>query len=470
MLTGPVPQMSHPVDNSAYSLSFFPPPDTYPGALTINITLDPPAGTVHYTTNGSAPTCASTTTLPFTISESTLIQAIACDEENLPLTYPVAGNYILDGIYYVSAQRGSDETGYGNKISPYKTLGKAAGLALSGQHIRVAEGLYPESLSIVSKNLNLYGGYDSTFSHRDTFSHPTTINPGNTGPFAISISDSSTVLIEGFILYGGSGVAESSGINIVSGSLGILQHNVISGGFGTNLSIAVNQSNAGTSSLVKNNFILGGAGAVSKGFYLYFSTDRIYNNTIFAGSGASAYGIDVGFKARPQIANNIIFGMGGLGYGIFETDSGNNDGSPSLFQNNVIHGFASGLYYDDEGSGALTLASELNDYSKTTGNSAYPASGNESVVLVGDWAANISVFVNLKGVDANVGLWDPSSQNMSLQPTSACVLKQGGLDGAGAGWVMTQDFYRNPRTAVLSCSPSNAGAAGWSLGAVEQNG
>jgi len=177
----------------------------------------------------------------------------------------------------------------------------------------------------------------------------------------------------------------------------------------------------------------------------------------------------VGFKSRPQIANNIIFGKGNPGYGILESDSGNNDGSPTLVQNNVIHGFSSGLYYDDEGSGALMLVSDLNDSSKTTQEGILSASGNISLGIVNDWGTNTSVFISLKGSDLDAGLWDPAIQNWSLQATSACELKQGGLDGAGAGWGMTHDFYRNPRTAALSCSPSNTGAAGWSLGAVEQN-
>jgi hypothetical protein len=54
--------------------------------------------------------------------------------------------------------------------------------------------------------------------------------------------------------------------------------------------------------------------------------------------------------------------------------------------------------------------------------------------------------------------WAPSS-------AASCAVREGGLDlseelGAFA-------FAHAARTAVVDCGPSNAGAAGWSIGAIE---
>ncbi len=461
-LIGPTHEIKKSTDSSEFKINFYPPNGNFPKTGSVNLITNE-EGIIYYTTNGSSPNCLSNTILPITFSSNTIIKAVLCIEDEI-ISEIYTTTYNIDGIYYIN-NIGSDTSGDGSIYNPYKTINKALLESENGNSIKIAEGNYNEFISI-SKNIDLYGGYNNTFTNRDITTNKTILNTATGSEGVIFIADSTTI-IDGFHINGSTSTSNSFGIELASNALGIIRNNIVNGGSGSIKSIGIKLSNAPTYSIIYNNIILGGQAPLSIGLDLYFSTDVIANNTIFAGSGSTAIGIEIRNKSLPKLVNNIIFGIGNSGQGILENGTGANDGSPSLFQHNNVFGFATSLYYDDEGSGNLTTAADLNDYLKTTQNISNPSSGNVTVNMISNFASNISDFVNLKGSDGNINTWDSNdSQNWNLKNTVNCDIKQGGLDTTGLGWGYEYDYYFNNRTNVINCSVTNGGN-GWSIGFME---
>ena len=59
-------------------------------------------------------------------------------------------------IYYVDCK--ADVTGDGSKTSPFKTISEAAAIAMPGDEVVVAEGIYREEVD--PKKFKLYGAFD----------------------------------------------------------------------------------------------------------------------------------------------------------------------------------------------------------------------------------------------------------------------------------------------------------------------
>jgi parallel beta-helix repeat protein len=120
--------------------------------------------------------------------------------------------------YYVSISTGDDSTGDGSSATPWKTIGHAIDTVSGGDienpnYIRVAEGVYPECLSL-DENEPLYGGYNSSDWSRDIVRNETRIT-GADGPITGIISLAAGKL-DGFTI-DGCGRSSVRGFSCLSG-------------------------------------------------------------------------------------------------------------------------------------------------------------------------------------------------------------------------------------------------------------
>ena len=426
---------------------------------------------------------------------------------------------VLDGVVYVNDSNGNDANP-GTPDLPKKTIQVAIDLADSLYNIaqvHIAEGTYNVDYQsgthiAMKEGVSIYGGYSLTdWSVRDPSTHETIVQDtsisggtsddpnraihvgssvtaatvmdgltikGGGGSYSSAINTEGSSTIQNNTINGGSGLSNSYGIYNDSSSSPTIQNNTINGGSGGTSSFGIinspsssptiqnNTINGGSgggsstgiinspssSPTIQNNSINGGSGVSASTGINAGGSPMIQNNTINGGSGgASSYGIRL--NGTPTIENNTIFTSGGGSnrYCIYEDDI---DYDPVSVRNNDLFDCPTAIYYDFDmncGGTDCTLV-EMESLADMT------ASGN---------ASDTPTFVNKNGPDGNINTMEDN--NWRLQPSSSDNILQGGLDGNAEGWGFTTDKDGNTRTAVITGSPTNTDAAGWSMGAYEQD-
>ncbi|MCK4268795.1 MAG: hypothetical protein KAX16_08180, partial [Actinomycetia bacterium] len=133
------------------------------------------------------------------------------------------GKAHADEVFYV--------TPTGGTYNSIQDAINASSIGLDKVTIKVAEGRYHQSLNIgQAKDLTIQGGWNSTFTNRDT-NRPTIVNGGDFGA-GISINPGSTVVMDGLTVTHGS----SSGLQINNSTVTVRKskigrnHNIYRGG------------------------------------------------------------------------------------------------------------------------------------------------------------------------------------------------------------------------------------------------
>ncbi len=117
----------------------------------------------------------------------------------------------------------------------YNSIQAAIDAAQSGDSVRVAEGVFTETVAL-SKSLTLQGGWNISFTVRNWTIYSTTIDAQRGGP-VIRVQGAVSPTIEGFIITGGdatsSALGGGGGIQIHQGAIQsrtavIIRHNIIS--------------------------------------------------------------------------------------------------------------------------------------------------------------------------------------------------------------------------------------------------
>ncbi|MBN2536234.1 MAG: DUF1565 domain-containing protein [Spirochaetales bacterium] len=348
----------------------------------------------------------------------------------------------------------------GEKDDPYWTIFilNSYGSMLEGFHIQGGSGTKSNAIAIVSgssiicnnyiqggkgdnqidtilitnsiaeiKNNYIYGGITST-------------------EMTLLTIDTSNVIVKDN--HFDTGIGEESHVISNINSAPLIINNKISSNF--NFKKFYGIANLKSNCFIINNIISGGEiGEVGDnpdtieaiGIYNEESSPYILNNTICSGLSINiSYAIYNRFGSSPHIENNLIFTKDSRGEctGIAQVDSKPN----SIKNNNIfdcynIHKEANILYVDNTAKLAYSIAETLNSLSFASGNvSLDPA------------------FVDNDGGDFH------------LTASSPIEVRQGGLDLSAQ---FTEDKDGNKRTAVLSGSPANEDAAGWSMGAYESD-
>jgi len=120
-----------------------------------------------------------TWTIPNVPSNNCLVRI---SDKNNPLFYDISNNafsIIPFPVWHV-ATTGNDLTGNGTKQKPFQTIQKAVNSCVKGDSIKVAQGIYFESIVSPSGDFGYYltGGYDSVTWQRDLVMFQSIIDPG----------------------------------------------------------------------------------------------------------------------------------------------------------------------------------------------------------------------------------------------------------------------------------------------------
>jgi hypothetical protein len=237
----------------------------------------------------------------------------------------------------------------------------------------------------------------------------------------------------------------------------VLLNNAISGGSGSSSSTAYFAEDWVKADIF-NNTIDGGSGPVSTGIYLTDSaTANVWNDTVSGGSGAtSSTAISNSLSGNADIEDSILFVTSTAGTQICYN---NVDGLPAasinpttteIFYNNDVSPSCATALYSYAGTGVTTLAAP------TTTNNTAPT------------------LAAMGNVSANPGF--VSASDWHLTAASPAEVLQGGLNLTGASGAYNSNIPEPltdkdgvVRTATLTLTPANTGAAGISMGAYERN-
>jgi len=214
---------------------------------------------------------------------------------------------------YVDGATGNDTTDCTNPAVPCATIGYALSQAENGDEIRVAEGIYTETLD-VSPAVTLKGGYEAAGWTRDITAHPTIVDADGADTCVFHIGGGS-VTVEGFIVQGANHTSDWGGgfhiINatvVISGT--IIRENSTDGG-GGGVFVEQDSSLSLINSTVTAN-VAKGSGE-SSGLIAGSGVDRVtIQDTVFTGNtGDSVFWIDNGVVfsiTGGQVSSNTVSG------------------------------------------------------------------------------------------------------------------------------------------------------------------
>jgi hypothetical protein len=256
-------------------------------------------------------------------------------------------------------------------------------------------------------------------------------------------NESSAPMIADNVIGGGTGDTSSGVYNVSSHST--IMNNFISGGGGGGLSYGVYNQFTSNPTIV-NNVISGGAGSYSHGiFNEKSSSPAITNNTINGGTGKwYSIGILISDNCGPSITNNLIFAAAtgtGARWCIDEVQA--SISNPASIRNNALFDCPNALYRD-EGSVTITATDQPVSTAEGTQTLAYWGNTNEgSAAMFADYA----------------------NGNLHLLGTAPLNIRGGGIVVSG----IIEDKDGNARTTSAPAGMTNTGAAGWSMGAYEND-
>lgn len=267
--------------------------------------------------------------------------------------------------------------------------------------------------------------------------------------FDSNASTNTTIIKDNNIIDGGNGSDTSSAIVMGGGSTTIIGNRVFGGGIDGTTNFSKGISDSSDNGLIANNIVNGGNGNESHGLYLFSAlntpSQAIINNTILGDNYSSNnYSVGIFIKdTSPTIENNIISTPTGTNKICLGENTSSAD--PLTIKNNNLFGCT--IVFIDENTTALDLSGMEELSTSYSGNIAEDPS-----------------FFDADGVDDILTTF--SDNDYHLQTGTPVNTRQGGLDHTST---ITIDLEGTSRTATLSGSPTNDGAAGWSMGAYEKD-
>ena len=271
----------------------------------------------------------------------------------------------------------------------------------------------------------------------------------------LKITDSSQTIVKANYIYGGDATEWARGIYLSSDGVTI-ERNKITGGTSTaRLDGIYCYEHEWT--IIRNNLVFGGDSSSpdydANAVFLNGPYAKLYNNTLAGGTSIHSSAVCMRIGSKPDIKNNILFAFGTVSSNCILEDGTNAENAGSI-NNNTL--------WDYDGNTLLYHTYDNNDYdSYTTVNVLGYASGN-----VGD----IPIFVDLDGPDDDITTMEDNDWRLTTSAPDD--IRQGGLDGIVQGWGFETDIDGNTRTNLTdgpNDSPTNADAAGWSMGAYEKD-
>ncbi len=238
--------------------------------------------------------------------------------------------------FYVS-ETGSDETGDGTELNPFRNIAYAVDQAIDGDTICILPGTYNEFIEYSDKDLVITSEFLTT-ADLSSVENTTVFGDINEPVFSITNSQNSEII----------GLSITNGLTAINciNSTAIIRNNRISGN-----DLAGIAASEGSNLHIYNNLIYknNNLGIV----FADFSDGEIVNNTIYGNAlapveGAPTAAIMCVDEANPTIKNNILMNNGA--FGIWATND------TPIISYNCVFGYETAAYFN-----STSLAGELEE-------------------------------------------------------------------------------------------------------------
>lgn len=358
-------------------------------------------------------------------------------------------------ILYVDGVSGQDNIACGNSSTPCKTISYTLNNQASGGYtIRVAQGIYPENLTI-NISVTLEGGYEAVGWARNISLYETIIDGSNDGTVIVLIPGSNGTVLDGFTIRNGQTVEDGGGIYVIDTQITIQNcivmenkagdsgggisvrwpnakatiHNTqvysnVASTYGGGIRVGNYAIAAVTNSKIVSNTAVdagGGGIAIDNGGMVVLTSNQILSNTT---NGWASAGILVTDDALTTIHSNEIAWNRGTGSGAGGIRV--NAGSVVTITNNLIHGNEGG------GGGGLAAAwySIVGVYSNTIADNEAMLHGGGGIRLTDYVTATIDRNdIVHNGASSGSGIaTDPT---VALTVTNNLIASNYGPDGDG---------------------------------------
>jgi hypothetical protein len=232
------------------------------------------------------------------------------------------------GTLYVDGATGSDDSDCSDPADPCGTIGYALSQAGNGDDIRVAEGIYTETLDIAI-TVKLKGGYTMSGTLWLPGTGETVVDANGADAVVFTIGPGNQVTVEGFTVQGANNISGEGGGFFINGANVVISDTVIrdnatdSTGGGVWIENGAGTQGAHVSlinSTVAGNSAGGGSGGLMVGDHGPIPVTL--ENTVFTGNaGDSILGLDRRFEiVGGQVISNTVTGyaaiqIGGSGSG-----------------------------------------------------------------------------------------------------------------------------------------------------------
>lgn len=287
-------------------------------------------------------------------------------------------------IIHVS-QNASSAQKDGSAEFPFIAIQHALQKAVSGDTIKVAEGIYNELLLINDVQIVLLGSYPhGDFSTQNYQSNPTTIHGAKTQAVIELCNQCGGSVIDGFVIQNGlRGIDFDDNYTWPPVSYVTISNNIIenNGWDELNDDVGGGLKIKGDDIILKNNIIrnnkAGRGGALSaQGANLQIEDNLIDNNQANSDHGGGLYLYGSAHLKNNIISNNKVGVLAGYGWGggviFMESGSQFSTSKGNIYRNNSAPSYGGGIFVDE--ASTLYMSNDL-VYGNTTQDGTYGGAG-----------------------------------------------------------------------------------------------
>ncbi|MEE9615772.1 MAG: right-handed parallel beta-helix repeat-containing protein, partial [Anaerolineae bacterium] len=310
------------------------------------------------------------------------------------------------------APNGTDENNNCTDLgyNPCATVQYAVDCALTGDEVRVAQGVYTDvhttggytQVVYLDKRLTLRGGYAITdWDSSDPMAHSTVLDAGGQGR-VVYVAGDITPTIEGFHLWRGNVNGDGAGLYIAAGTVPTVRSNLI---YSNTASGAESKGGGvyyagGGSPLLERNIVYGNAAEDGGGFYIASGSPAVWNNVVYH-NAADDLGGGLYSGGSPTVWNNTFYSnTANSGGGIYVAA-----GSPVVSDTIVAENAQYGIY---NAGGSPALAYNL-VWVNSPANFHNVIPGSETITTTPRFVDAASGDLHLWGDSPAINAGDPNA-------------------------------------------------------------
>lgn len=337
-----------------------------------------------------------------------------------------------------------------------------------------------EHLSLENATLGGASSTNGVFAFTSTVTLRSVRVTGGRGQTASGVATNDGTIVLEYADVHGAEQGNGTGVLVGGGTLTVAGSRIDGGSGGTDDDTA-GIALQGATATIDASFVFGGdAWSKATGIFCDADSQLTLTNSVVVGGSSKEDSSTDGIIVRGSSAvlrNNTI----GSGTVLFGTD---HDGSVGISLVDTVESHIdNNIIFTESGSDAVRrygVTALPNSAPSSFRNNAIFGQGDDALGAVFVWAAEPEVELDLTALNAqgfasgNVGeaavFADANAGDYHLTATTTPVdIRQGGLDGAAQGWGFTTDKDGATRTDSTDHGAANDDAAGWSMGAYEQD-